>query len=41
MMILLFSSDEIDFKPKHVPSTNNQLPAEIERKKHLLKKETN
>jgi len=41
MMILLFSSDEIDFKPKPVPSTNNQLPPETERKKHLLNEETN
>ena len=41
MMILLFSSDEIDFKPKHVPSTNNKLPPETERKKHLLNEETN
>ena len=41
MMILLFSSDEINYKPKHVPSTNNKLPPETERKKHLLNEETN
>lgn len=36
MMILLFSSDEIDFKPKYVPSSNNQLPPEINLKKHFM-----
>jgi vancomycin resistance protein YoaR len=41
MMILLFSSDEINFKPKHVPSSNNQLPPETERKKYFLNEETN
>ncbi len=39
MMILLFSSDEIDFKPKHVPSSNNQLPPEINLKKHFQNEE--
>jgi vancomycin resistance protein YoaR len=40
MMVLLFSSDEIDFKPKHVPSSNNQLPPGIDFKKHFLNEET-
>lgn len=41
LMVFLFSSDEIDFKPKHVPSSNNQLPPETERKMHLLNEKTN
>ena len=41
LMILLFSSDEINFKPKHVPSSNKQLPPETKRKKQLLNEKMN
>jgi vancomycin resistance protein YoaR len=41
MIIILLSSDEINFKPKHVPSSNNQLPLETERKNSIQGEEKN
>ena len=41
MIVLVFSSDDINVKPKPIPSTSNKLPPETERKKHFLNEETN
>jgi vancomycin resistance protein YoaR len=29
MVVMIFSSDEINYKPRNIPSTNNKIPAEV------------